>query len=379
MCYYCIIMRNKKFLRLFLFYSGFVWFYTFSYSMVPANLFAQGLHLPELVFGQWIRFGAQLVVIPFLVFITARMSWLIALICSFLYVLFSIKIFTVNQYYLATVLSGFNVSMFYVFYNFAHFRETPKEKTGTSSSLMFSIPVLIGVVTPLLAGVIMNRYGNLVWVFSLLFFIISVSLIKIQSNFRMRFSVKKALAELKPTRVYLFLDGVWEALQFGFIPFFTLKFIHTSLGYGAFLSYMALTGAVAGLLLGPLTDRLKKRAVFMYPITVFMALVTLFFIKASGNIILWIIAVGLVQFILPLFWNVLLSLIVDIHENIELAMVGREICLAAGKFVGLALVFGSFILEPKPFVLFILLACAVLAIGLKLYWDTRITKSLRIA
>ncbi len=362
-----------------MFYSSFIWFYTFSYSMVPANLFSQGLRLPELVFGQWIRFGAQLVAIPFLVFITAQISWFIALICSFLYVVLSIKIFTVNQYYLATILSGFNVSLFYVFYNVAHFRETPKEKTGTSSSLMFSIPVLIGVVTPLLAGIVMSRYGNLIWVFSFLFFVASVSLIKIQLNFRMRFSIKNALNELKPTRAYLFLEGVWEALQFGFIPFFTLKFIHTLLGYGTFLSYMALIGAVAGLLLGPLTDRLKRRAVFMYPITIFMGLITLFFIKASGDIILWIIAVGLVQFVLPLFWNVLLSLIVDIHENIELAMVGREICLAAGKFVGLALVFASFIFEPKPFVLFFFLAFAVFAIGFKLFWDTRITKSLRIA
>lgn len=368
-------MRQKNFLNLFAFYCVFIWFYTFAYSVLPSHLFAQGVTFKELVAGQSIRFAAQLVVIPFLIFITARVSWLLALISSFTYIVLSIKLTSVYQFYLASIFNGFNVTFFYIFYNIAHFKNTPKGKTGTSSALMFSLPVAIGVVTPLLSGYLKTISASLVWVLTFLFFLLTVFLIKFQRDFKIHFDLKTALAEIKPTRFYLFFEGIWEALVFGFIPIYTLFFIKTPLGYGAYLSYIAVVGAIAGLVLGPLTDKIKKRAIFLYPITFLMAATTLLFIGATNNLILWLIVTGVIQFLLPLFWNVITAFVVDTQKNLELTFVGREICLASGKFVGLFFVFLSFVFEPKPFFLFFILASAAASIGLKLFWDTRIKKN----
>lgn len=367
-------MGKRNFLNLFLFYSSFVWFYTFSYSVLPTHLFAQGVTFKELVAGQLIRFAAQLLVIPFLIYITARVSWLLALISSFLYIFLSIKLTSVNQFYVASIFNGFNVSLFYIFYNIAHFKNTPKDKTGFSSGLMFGVPIIIGVVTPLLSGYLKSISEGLVWSLSALFFLVTVFFIKFQRDFKINFNLKTAMTATAPIRIYMFLEGFWEALVFGFIPIYTLFFIKTSLGYGAYLSYIALVGAIAGLVLGKLTDKIKKRSIFLYPITIIMAATTLFFIGATNNLVMWLIITGVIQFFLPLFWNIITAFVVDIQPNLELAFVGREIYLAAGRFTGLGFVFLSFVFEPKPFFLFFVLAVAVFSIGIKLFWDTRIKK-----
>lgn len=370
-------MSNKNFLNLFIFYCAFIWFYTFAYSVLPTHLFAQGVGFKELVAGQLIRFAAQLLILPFLIYLTTRLSWLLALISSLVYIFLSIKLTSVTQFYIASLFNGFNVTLFYIFYNIAHFKNTPKEKTGFSSSLMFSVPVFIGIITPLISGYLKTFSAMAVWLLSGIFFLLTVYLIKFQRDFKISFSLRRALAEIKPTRFYLFAEGVWEALVFGFIPIYTLFFIKTPLGYGAFLSYLAATGAIAGLLVGPLTDKLKKRAIFLYPITMAMAAATLLLIGATNNLIVWLVVTGAIQFLLPIFWNVITAFVVDTHQNIELAFVGREIMLASGKLTGLIFVFLSFVFEPKPFFLFFVLGGAAASIGIKLYWERRIKKHQR--
>jgi hypothetical protein len=367
-------MSNKNFIRLFIFYCAFIWFYTFAYSVLPTHLFAQGLSFRELVAGQLVRFAAQLVILPFLIYLTARVSWLLAMISTFLYVFLSIKLTSVTQFYIASIFNGFNVTLFYIFYNIAHFKNTPKGKTGFSSGLMFSMPVIIGIITPIIAGYLKTIFELSVWALSAIFFLLTVFLIKFPQDFKINFSLKTALAEIKPTRFYLFAEGFWEALVFGFIPIYTLFFLKTPLGYGVYLSYIAVVGAIAGIVLGRLTDKIKKRSIFLYPVSFFMAVVTIMFAFTTNNLILWLIVSGAIQFILPLFWNIITAFVVDVQQNIELAFVGREIMLASGKFTGLIFVYLSFLLEPRPFFLFFILAAAIASIGAKLYWETRIKK-----
>ncbi|MBI4004804.1 hypothetical protein HY358_01555 [Candidatus Roizmanbacteria bacterium] len=370
-------MRNRTFLSLFLFFSSFLWFYSFSNSILPLHIYQQGITFQDQIFGQIVRFIAELIILAVVVSLSSRISWRIALILFLTYFLLSIKIISPLQFYLASALNGIGVFFFYIFYNTAHFENTPKENTGHSSALMYSLPTFIGVAAPLAAGITKTVVPDALWLLSGVFFIVSFLLINKQKNFRIDFSFLKALQEIKATRRFVFIEGVWESLIFGFIPVYTLFFIKTPLQYGLYLSYLSLVGAGANLVFGRMTDKIQKRAVFLYPITILMAIVTFLFAGAVQNITLWIVVTGIIQMMLPLFWNATTTLVVDAHANLRLAIPGREICLAAGKTIGMMIIFLSFTFEKTPHLLFFILGGVMLLFPLHLYWRTLVRKSHR--
>src|SRR3989344_3561294 len=112
-------MFNKKFLLLFTFYISFVWFTVFGTSILPTHFLAQNLSLQQMMFGTVLRFVAQILLLITLTTFTAKISWRLALVSSLVYILLSIKIYNVPQFYIASFINGFATFFFFVFYNIA--------------------------------------------------------------------------------------------------------------------------------------------------------------------------------------------------------------------------------------------------------------------
>jgi len=153
-------MFNKKFLLLFTFYISFVWFTVFGTSILPTHFLAQNLSLQQMMFGTVLRFVAQILLLITLTTFTAKISWRLALVSSLVYILLSIKIYNVPQFYIASFINGFAMFFFFVFYNIAHFENTPRERKGHSSALMFIAPSLIGIIAPLVADGFFYFFSN---------------------------------------------------------------------------------------------------------------------------------------------------------------------------------------------------------------------------
>lgn len=139
-------MKNKKFINLFFFYSLYIWFTSFSGSVLPTHFLSEGLNLSQMIFGKFLFYLGNITLLLLLTTFRSKRAWRLALIFNFGYILLSIKILNSSQFYAASILSGFALFFFYVFYNIAHFENTPQEKRGYSSALMFSIGPLIGIV-----------------------------------------------------------------------------------------------------------------------------------------------------------------------------------------------------------------------------------------
>lgn len=368
-------MFNKRFLLLFTFYISFVWFTTFGTSILPTQFLAQHVSLQQMMFGSVLKFVAQILLLITLTKFTAKISWRLALVSSLIYISLSISIYSVFQFYAASFISGFAMFFFFVFYNIAHFEHTPQEKRGHSSALMFIAPSLIGIAAPLLAGYVAQVNLILLWIISLVSFFISLYLVRLQENFQVSYQIKTAIREIKATRVFVFLEGIWEAVPFGVIPIYTLYFIQTPLKYGVFLAYLALVSILANFTLGKITDRLQKRTIFLYPLTIIMACTTILFITVKSNLVHWIILTGVIQFLLPLFWNVSTAMIIDTHPNLQLAIPGREFLLAAGRILGLSIAFISFTTEKSPYYIFIVLGLILFLYPILLFWNTKVSKT----
>jgi len=158
------------------------------------------------------------------------------------------------------------------------------------------------------------------------------------------------------------------------IPIYTLYFIKTTLGYGSFLAYLSLLSVFATLLIGRLSDKLQKRIIFLYPVTITMAVVSLLFPFATQNFTLWVILSGLISFIIPLFWNFSTAIVIDTSPNLGVSIPGRELVLALGRFLGLIFVLISFLYEKEPFFIFIFLGCVILLYPIFLFWSSKIRK-----
>lgn len=348
-------MRNRYF-HLVFFMAVFLWFGSFSKAILPTHFLREGLTFLQIAIGTLLLFVGQLILLLTIKHINARTSWFWALVTSFLFIVLSVHITTVWQYYLASLFAGCSLFFYWVPYNIAHFRMTPKEKTGISSAVMFSVFPVIGVFAPLLAGYLAEINILIVWALSLVFFLLSLVALMKQVNFSVHYDVSSALSAIPMTRVFLLLEGIWEALIFVIVPIYTLFFIKTPLHYGSFVAYLSFVGVLANLIMGKVEDKLQKRRVFLFPITLALALTTLFFPLATDNIISWLVLNGIIQFFVPLFWNITTAMVVDAHADLGRAIPGREIMLAVGRIIGIFLSVLSFALESKPFIIFFVLA-----------------------
>lgn len=367
-------MLKTPFAKLFIFFIVYLWFKTFSGAVLPTHYLKQGLSLSMMMGGSVSLFIGQIVVLLIFKKLSARKSYLLALFTSCISLLLVVKINFPWQYYLASAFGGASIFFYFVFYNIAYFENTPKGKIGVNSALMFSVITILSILAPLLAGVLAEISMNLVWAFSAIFILPALFLAFSQKDFTISYTIKASLLEIKATRVLIFLEGIWEALVFGIIPIYTLYFITTPLGYGTYLAYLSLIGILANLILGKLTDRLQKRVVFLYPLTVTMAIVTFLFVFVQNNLSWWLILTAAIQLLLPLFWNITTAMVVDVHPNLRMSIPGRELVLAAGRVLGLFLALISFSWEKTPFWIYFVLGGVLLLFPVVLYRNTKIKK-----
>jgi len=344
---------------------------SFSYSVLKPHFASEGLSTEQMILGTLYTFVGACLLMLFVNKISARLSWRLSFIASFLTILLIMRIVSPAQFYLASVVSGLYIPLFHIAYNIAHYRLTPAHRTGYSSAIMFSIFPVVGLVAPLAAGWLAEINYLYVWIFSGIFFLITFLLTKFQTDFPIKYDLSASFQAIKSTRLIVFLQGIWESLPFGIIPVFSLHFIKSPLYYGTFIAYLSLMSVIANLVLGHLSDKLQRRLAFLYPITLLMAVTTFLFPLVTANLVFWLILTGVVQFLCPLFWNFSAAWFVDQHPDHNRSMPIRELVLAIGRIVGLFFAWISFRLEIIPTNIFYLLGAVMLLYPAVLFYNTK--------
>jgi len=368
-------MYKSPYYNLISFYTAFLLFGSFSTSILPTYFLGQGLTLNQMMLGKMIYFCGQILLLFGLRNLFAKLSWRLALITSVIYLLLIINLRSLTPFYIGQFINGMTLFFFFVFYNIAHFELTPKDKTGSSSALMFILPSLISICTPIIAGYLAQINMLFIWTISMVLFAICYWFVGFQKDFRLVYSVKESLAEIKATRIFILLEGLWEALPFGIIPIYTLFFIKEPLPFGIYLSYLSVISIIANYCLGTFTDKIQKRIVFLYPITIAMAIMTWLFPIATNSLALWVVLTSILQFLLPIFWSVSTAFVIDAHTDLRKTIPGREIMLAVGRLIGIALTFVSFTFEKQPRYIFLVLGLFMVMYPVILYIRTKVRKS----
>lgn len=361
--------------RLIVFLAACLWFSSFARAVIPPHILSQGITLQHMAIGGFLMFATQTVLFFLHQNFRAKRAWTIAIWTSALFVFGQVRILHPYQFYAVSIINGVGMYYYWIPYNIAYFRNTRSHHLGRNTGLMFSIYPLINIIAPPLAGVIATVSTPLVWILSLVFFAISAFTLKPLEDFRVQFGVSAALKEIRHTRVFLVLEGVWEAILFSLIPIYTLTFLNTPLSYATFGGYLALAGAAAGLILGKLTDKQGKRAYLIAPLATLIAIITFVFPAANTSFPFWMILTGLLSLIVPIFWNVTTAATIDLHPNLALVIPGRELCLAIGRTIGLFFASVSFLYEPTPTFIYPALALVLIVYLVYLHWIKTVRKS----
>lgn len=366
-------MNNQKFKSLLILYAAYAWFSRVSSAIIPVYLLGRGVAINQMFLANTLQFTAMLFILIFIRIHSAKLSWRLAIFVGLLAVVSVINVRFPYQVNLTYILAGTSVALFFVYYNVGHFIYTPKEKTGISGGIMYAISPIISIFAPLLAGALATAHINYLWLVSLFSFGLAYALTFRQTDFAISYSFTHSLRAIRSVRVPILLEGIWESVIFSFIPISTLHFITTTSGYGQYLAYLSLIGTIAGLLLGHFSDKIGRRSFLLTPISIILSLATAGLIFGLKSLSLWIIVTSIIQFMVPVFWNITTALMIDQNLDLKVAFPGREIVLAFGRLLGLAFTYIC-ILNSQINFLLIVLALVILSLPLYLYYQSNISK-----
>jgi hypothetical protein len=366
-------MNNHKFTSLLMLYVSYAWFLRVSGSIVPAYLHGTGTTINELLVANALQFVPMILVLVFLRVNSAKTAWRLAITLGLMAVISVINVSSVVNVYLTYIFGGASLALFFVYYNIGHFLYTPKNKTGVSGGVMFAVSPIISIFAPLLAGTLAVTNINYLWAVAAVSFLVAYILTYPVHDFQVKYRVSQSLQAIASTRVPVFIEGIWEAVLFAVIPVLTLNFISGTAEYGQYLSYLAVVGTVAGLVIGRYTDDSGRRSYLLLPISLILSTLTLLLIPAQRSLTLWIVITSLIQMIIPIFWNIMTALVVDQGGDLKVVFPGREIVLAFGRLIGLSLT-SILIYYNFTYLALIFLATTILTLPLYLHYQSKTMK-----
>ncbi|NOZ81380.1 MAG: hypothetical protein GXP63_06950 [DPANN group archaeon] len=335
-------VRNKDFLSLILGQLLYYISHWFSWAIFPVYLLANGYSFIDLVLFYLVAFFTTIVVQTF--FHTRGMKRIITrgLFLRLIMVLLLVHLFFRWQLWLLAIIYGTFWSFFWVVYNIRYFELTTEGGTAFASAILASIGPIVSVLVPLLTGLLSGVIGfQTSFLLSIPFLFASWYAFKKLPAKNAEYNIVRALASMQNLKRLLFIDGFWQASYYVLIPIITLSYVHSPLGFGAFLSYLGIIGVLASFVLSRLADRYRNRSIFIYPATIFMAAFTIA-AAFTDSFWGWLIVVGLFSFFRGIASPLMMTVVIDSKKDLHDAMLGRTYLLMVGRFFGTLSVLVSF-------------------------------------
>lgn len=362
-------MNTKSvFLKIYFFLLVFILAVYIGRGFITLWLNQNGFTFPQISLFYLIDFAIPPLILLFVVkkFSTVK-SFSIAFISEILLMVSLYRFFHPWQIYLSGLLAGTTVVFFYITYNTLYFENTPKNKRATSASLFTLVGPFMAILVPLVVGFFGQKWGlSAIFLVAAFILLINFYLIRFLPKIEFESNLRKSLTAGRQINFLLFLEGVRETAMVA-ISLFVLFFIRQPLPFGIFFSYLGFTSAATTVLLGFVSDKLKKRTFVLYPITSMVAL-SIIGLGFSQTLIWLTIFSGILGFISTINGTFVTTMVLDKVPKIKEGMIGREFLLGAGRVVGMLIIFTSFILFNSPKVALILIGSLYFLFPITLYF-----------
>jgi MFS family permease len=267
---------------------------------------------------------------------------------------------TVEGILIAGVFFGLAQPLFWVPYNMIFYEHRARGVNGKTSAIAFSVQPFLDVVTALLAGFIVTQW-DFPTLFAVAFFIgvlgwPAVFLLNLGTP--LKTDVWRRIRNLKGVRMLMFLDGVSQGATWLGVAVVTIDFLEEPSRYASFFAFLALTGAVAALVLGPLSDKRSRRFGFIWPVAFLFALVNVVSVFAA-TVLAWAVARGAATFLRLVYDPFRNAVYLDTVRVTTDLYIGREVLLNMGRVVGVFCVFLAYLSVGIQYAFFVPAVIAV--------------------
>ena len=344
-------LKTKKFLNIY----GIHIFHSFAHLFVFGLLFLY-LHqigftnLEIALFSTLEYFGAFLVLfflktVDFKKIITA--ATILKSILLLMFVNF-IRGFETIQLYLIALSLGVVIFTFWVPFNIKYFGLGNNKNNAFMGSILFMLWPLMNMFLPGIAGYAVNSYGfKFLFIVSAAINLLAIFCIKWSDNgLVLKFNLKNALENTKGVKTLMSLEGLFQGILWTAIPLATISYFGNAIDYGLFFSYLGLFGAIASVFLSRLSDNMKNRTSFIYPVALLLGLSAILTGFAT-TLIVWAIANAFLVFFATVFGPFQTAVVLDKSKNLVDSMASREFFLNFGRTGGGVIAIFSLLLFEK--------------------------------
>ena len=240
---------------------------------------------------------------------------------------------------LVPILYGISIAQFWLPFNALMVRKTTMSNRGARMGLSFLVFTVTGVVAPAMAGMFVSLFG-----YSVLFGLgtgllladIVLVFLLIDGEDRLRYDIRFRDFGTRNSMA-MFFEGSFEGLSFSLIPLITLIFVTTEQDLGLIFSVFALAGGIMGLILGFMSDRIRRRSMFMWSGAMASAVFALL-VAMAPNLEMFVVGNSLLQLtgsVAPLF---IFAMVADAREDDPATVSAtREVLLNAGRAFSLSI------------------------------------------
>ncbi len=355
------IWYKGNFIKLYALHASFVAADTIAWSLGFLYFYKKGVPFELLLLFFLIQFGIIYLLVMNLNKLSVRSLFIYSFSIRILVLSILSAFFIKPLIYIIALLQGTAIFSYWVAFNDLYFRIPSNKNRAFLTSIYFLIIPLLGSILPAFAGAIAEKYN-----YSLLFLIGAITMFipLILSyhipNRELVFNAHAAAVRHNRIRIIVILQGVYESIPIAAIPIFVLIFIKSEFGLGLFLSYLSFAGIIGSLIIAKLSDKYNSRKIFIYPLTILLAVLIIFLGFSSDNFYIFLLIAGMLSTVNVLAAPFFITIVFDNYKNITEAVIAREAFLHLGRFFGTLIILASFVLLKDPSYAFILIGLITL-------------------
>ena len=334
---------RRRLRSLLLFQSANTFAEQFGWNFIFLYAFRESFNYLQIALYFIVEYGSCILFIPLvrkLDIVRSMRYGLLLRIAAFAVIL---KIVWQGQLYIAAVLLGGFVTIFWIPYNTRYLELTENENRAQASAALFALFAVMGATLPVAAGFLVGLYDFQV-VLLLSIAALAAGLVAsawLEPAGEMTVDIRRMLRATRRLRGLLLCEGAWQGVFWLAVPLGLIMNLAGAEGYGAFYSFLGLLGGAASLLAGRWSDRKGSRG----PIVVASALAGGTFSVAAalftGNLAIWTAFMGLVYFSIYVLFPFTFTVVAERSGSCAEAMTVRELLTNVGRVVGALAVIAS--------------------------------------
>jgi hypothetical protein len=239
--------------------------------------------------------------------------------------------FSIPVLYLYYALSGVGSICFFVAYNILFFSDSQQHRHLRDMTFYWSIFVVIGALAPVLAAYLLHATNLTIYLLSAcILLLIGVWLASYTPRVHYRHTRSELFHHLKGLRTITAIDGALHKVVLIAISLWGLRYITTEMDYGTFLSVVGVVAILVGFRMATISDKLQKRAIFIWPLSIAAGITTILFFFADSFV--WFLVLALIlKACTVLVEPIRSNIIQDKREKAPINWMSREIFLNFGR------------------------------------------------